>query len=85
MTSLCAVPFDITEQDGQVIFENKSGFHGCFGRFAFEWKGCGWYFVGFEDTFDRVYAPHIVAAFQWIEENYTITWNDGVGTVSRNL
>lgn len=82
--SLCGVPYIVTEQDGQVIFEDRSGFYGLQSRFAFEWKGCGWYLVGYEDTFDKVYVPHIVAALKWVEDNYTITWTDGVGAAKPN-
>lgn len=82
--SLCAVPYVVTEQDGQVIFEDQSGFYGLHSRFAFEWKGCGWYLVGYDDSFDRVYVPHIVVALKWVEANYTIEWRDGVGTLSQN-
>lgn len=54
--SLCAVPYVVTEQDGQVIFEERSGFYGLHSRFGFEWMGCGWYLVDTEDTFGRVFV-----------------------------
>ncbi len=80
---LCGVPYMVTEQDGQVIFEEQSGFHGCYTRLAFEWKSFGWYMLPFEARFEHIYAPHIVEAVKWLDENFTITWNKGTGTVSR--
>ncbi len=76
--SLCAVPYEVTFQDGQVIFEEKSGFP-TFSRFAFEWTGCGWYLVDHESTFDKLFIPHIVAAYEWTKDNFAIKWNNGVG------
>lgn len=83
-SSLCAVPYEITDQDGQVIFEERSGFAGTHSRFALEWMGSGWYLVDFDDWAGRVFAPHITAALEWVEANYAIKWNDGVGTVTLN-
>lgn len=80
--NLCGVPYLVTEIDGQVIFEEQSGFAGTFSRFTFEWKGCGWYLVDFEDWCGKIYAAHLVAAVQWIWEHYDVTYHDGIGTVS---
>lgn len=80
--SLCAVPYDVTDADGQVIFEDRSGFFGLEGRFTFEWKGCGWYLVDFEDSFEKIFVPHIVAALEWVNANYPVEWIDGVGKVN---
>lgn len=84
-TSLCAVPYDVTEQDGQVIFEERSGFAGTHCRFTLEWKGCGWYLVDFDDWAGRVFAPHIAAALEWVEANYAKEWKDGTATVKLNI
>jgi hypothetical protein len=83
-TALCAVPYEITEQDGQVIFEERAGFYGTHSRFTLEWTGCGWYLVDFDDWRGQIFAPHIVAALKWVKANYTITYNNGVGTASLN-
>lgn len=82
--SLCAVPYEVTEQDGQVIFEERSGFSGCHCRFTLEWKGCGWYFVDFEARWHRVFAHHIAAALEWVEANYAEQWRAGTATVTLN-
>jgi hypothetical protein len=71
--TLCAIAYTVTDQDGQMIFQ--SGFS-C-STFAFEWKGCGWYLVEMDDR--DVYVPHIVAAYEWINTNCVIEWNDGTG------
>lgn len=83
-TSLCAVPYEVTEQDGQVIFEERSGFAGTHCRFTLEWKGCGWYLVDFDDWAGRVFAPHIAAALEWVEANYAKEWHNGTATVKLN-
>lgn len=82
--SLCAVPYDVADIDGQVIFEERSGFFGSYCRFAFEWCGQGWYLVDFESWTGRVYAPHMAAAIKWIEVNYTVTYTEGRGVVAPN-
>lgn len=79
--SLCGVPYLITEQDGQFIFEEKSGFYGVESRFVLEWKGCGWYLVGYEGTFGTVFVKHIAAALEWVEANCEIRWTNGTGVV----
>ncbi len=79
--TLCAVPYEITAQDGQVIFEEKSGFPG-HSQFTLEWTGCGWYLVDFDTRAEHVFVPHIVAASEWVKENFVIDWNDGVGVVT---
>lgn len=83
-TSLCAVSYEVTDQDGQVIFEQRSGFYGTHTCFTLEWTGCGWYLVDFDDWRGQVFVPHIVAALEWVNANYTIAWNNGVGTASLN-
>lgn len=80
--TLCAVPYHVTVQDGQVIFEERSGFWGLHSRFALEWKGCGWYLVGYEDSYDSIYVPHLVAASKWVEDNFHIEWTDGTGVAT---
>jgi len=81
--SLCAVPYLVTEQDGQIIFDQNVGFFGCHTQFTFEWKGSGWYMVNFDDSFERIFVPHIVRALQWVEENYEIAWTNGTGVAHR--
>ncbi len=80
--TLCAVPYDVTDQDGQVIFEERSGFPGTYCRFSLEWKGCGWYLVDFDDWRGCVFVPHITAALEWVEFNYAKEWKDGTATVN---
>ena len=79
--SLCAVPYEVTDIDGQVIFKNVSGFGPS--SFTFEWTGCGWYLVDTNDWSGSIFLPHIVAAYEWVTANYHIAWNDGVGKVSQ--
>ena len=81
--TLCAVPYEVTDADGQVIFDEKSGFAHCYCRFTFEWTGCGWYLVDTDDSHGRTFVPHIIAAYEWVEANYAIAWDNGVGKVSR--
>lgn len=77
--TLNAVPYRVTEVDGQVIFEEASGFAGLFSRFVFEWRGQGWYLVGAESTFGHVFLPHIVSAAKWVAHNYIATFSEGRG------
>jgi hypothetical protein len=79
--TLCGVPHIVTDHDGQTIFENDSGFWGCYDRFTFQWNGVGWDMVDFDTSSGRLYAPHIRAALEWVERWYEIEWNDGTGTV----
>ena len=83
-TTLCAVSYEVTEQDGQVIFEERSGFSGTHCRFALEWKGCGWHLVDFDTWSGHVFAPHLSAALDWVEANYTKEWKDGTAVVKLN-
>ena len=66
-------------QDGQVIFSANGGIYGVVTRFAFEFKGTGWYLVDFTSSFGHIYAPHLTAAIEWLDANYRIHYNDGVG------
>lgn len=81
-TNLRGVPYQVDLVDGQVIFEDKSGFWGTHCRFAYEWKGVGWYLVGAEDWVGKVYVPHLVAAYEFVEKHFHKEWNDGTATVS---
>jgi hypothetical protein len=83
--TLNAVPYRVTEVDGQVIFEENSGFFGLFSRFVFEWRGQGWYLVGAESTFGHVFLPHIVSAAKWVAHNYIATFSEGKGVVRRRV
>lgn len=74
---LCCVPYLVTETDGQVIFEEKSGFAYTFGSFTLEWFGCGWYLVDFESSSDGIFVAHIAAALKRVEENYTYKFDNG--------
>ena len=80
-TTLCGISYDVIEQDGQVIFQECTALLGQGRQFTLEWMGCGWYLVDFEDILGCVPVPHIIAAFQWVEANYTKNWIDGTATV----
>ncbi len=79
--TLGCVPYEVTETDGQLIFTNKSGFSGLHTSFAFEWKKLGWYLVDCESTFGRIFVPHIVAAYSWVDAHYVRTYDKGSATV----
>lgn len=79
--TLCGVPYQVTLIDGQVIFLNRSGFAFTHSQFTFEWCGTGWYLVDTESSAERVYVPHIVAAFQWCRWHFPVTYVGGKGTV----
>lgn len=78
--TLCAVPYRVTSTDGQVIFLETSGFAFCHSQFTYEWKGCGWYLVDIEASFDRIYVPHLVAAYNWCRKHFRINYVNGTGT-----
>jgi hypothetical protein len=78
--TLCAVPYQVTEIDKQVIFLDKSGFAFCHSQFTLEWKGCGWYLVEMESSGDRIYIPHIVAAYNWCKAHYRLDYANGTAT-----
>ena len=84
-TTLCAVPYEVTDIDGQVIFEERSGFAGTHCRFAFEWCRYGWYLVDYDSGTGQVYAPHMAAAIEWIKNNYTVTYTEGRGVATPNV
>ena len=77
---LSGIEYLVTEADGQVIFRCNDGMSAT--EFALEWTGCGWYLVAVQDYWEQVFASHIVRAVEWVENNYAVEWNDGVGTVS---
>lgn len=79
--NLCGVPFVFTDIDAQCIFKDNSGFSGYDSNFTIEWRGLGWYLVDSENTFEKIYLPHIVAAYKWLEDNYDIKYHRGVGTI----
>lgn len=37
--------------------------------------------VDFDTSGEKLYVPHICAAYKWVEEWYEINWDDGTGTV----
>ncbi len=80
LANLCAIQYQITEIDNQVIFEERSGFYGCRSSFTLEWRSCGWFLIAVEASFDTAYLPHIVAASRWLDANYEITYDNGKGT-----
>ena len=80
-TTLCAVPYRVTEHDNQIMFKDDSGFCGYESVFSMEWRGTGWYLIDTENTFAKIYVPHIVAAYEWLEKNYIKHYYDGVATV----
>lgn len=82
--TLSGIGYRMTEIDGQLIFEEMGGICGVTNRFTLEWKGCGWYLVDFEHSFGRVRLSHLNAAAKWVEENFTIEYHNGVGTVTLN-
>lgn len=77
---LNCVSYRVTEIDGQVIFEEIGGMWGVENRLCFEWIGTGWYLIDFEHSFNRVYVPHLVSAAKWLEQNYSVSYNNGTGT-----
>lgn len=79
---LCAIQYEVTRVDGQVIFEEKPTFYGTHSQFTLEWKGVGWYLVDTDTSWERIYLPHLVAASAWVEDNHIVAWKDGVGTVT---
>lgn len=79
--TLNCVSYRVTEIDGQVMFEKTGGVWGVESRFCFEWRGAGWYLIDFEDSFGRIYVPHLVSAAKWLEQNYGVSYNNGVGKV----
>jgi hypothetical protein len=78
--NLCGIEYLVTEVDGQVIFQCNDGMSTT--TIALEWTGCGWYIVDLRDYRGQVFAKHVVKAVEWVEKNYEIEWNDGVGTAS---
>ena len=80
--NLCGVPHTVTDHDGQTIFECNSGFWGCHARFTLEWNGVGWDMVDFDTSSEKLYVPHIKAAFEWVEECYEKEWDDGTATIT---
>lgn len=78
--NLCGIEYRVSEVDKQVIFRCRDGMSDT--EFAFEWTGCGWYLVALHDHWQKVYARHITAAFEWIEKNYTVFYIEGKGTVT---
>lgn len=77
--NLCAILHTVTVQDGQVIFEEKSGFFGCYSRFALErpreMEGHGgpgtWKLVDVDNTFDRgVSMRRLMQAFEYAKERF---------------
>lgn len=68
--TLCCVPFKATEQDGQLIFLDNSGFAFCHNQFTLEWNGSGWDLVDIESNHDRIYVAHIAAAYKWVQQHY---------------
>lgn len=79
--NLGGVPYVVTEQDGQVIFEEQSGFYGVNSRFGMEWRGQDWYLIDIDYNMSGIFLQHIVRASKWLEDHYAITMHDGVGTV----
>lgn len=79
LVTLNGIMYRVTEIDGQVIFDEVGGIFGVKTMFCFEWTGAGWYLVDFEATYHGVCARHLVSAVEWLEKNYTICYNDGVG------
>ena len=79
---LAGIQYKITDIDGQIIFEESSGFYGTYNRFTIEWRGCGWYLVDFESWKGNIFVAHIIAAQKWIDKNYDIEYDDGVGKIS---
>ena len=78
--NLCGIEYRVTEADGQVIFRCNNGMSTT--TIALEWTGSGWYIVDLRDHYECVFAAHVVKAVKWVEENYHVEWNDGVGKVS---
>ncbi len=79
---LCAVPYKMTELDGQVIFLNRSGFAFCHSQFTFEWNGVGWDLVDTEgEPKAGIYVPHIVAAYKWVNQHYKREYDNGTAKV----
>jgi len=76
---LNAIQYRVTEMDGQVIFDEVGGIFGAKAQFCFEWTGCGWYLVDFDTTGHGIYASHLVSAINWLNQNYSVCYNDGVG------
>lgn len=68
--TLCAVPFKVTEQDGQVIFRDNSGFAFCHAQFTLQWNGYGWDMVDMESSRARIFVAHIAAAYKWVQQHY---------------
>ena len=78
---LRGIEYLVSEADDQIIFKCNDGMSST--TMAFEFTGCGWYLIALQDQWERIYAPHIIAAYEWIDSFYHIEYNDGVGTVTR--
>lgn len=82
---LGAIGYDVTIQDGQVVFDEAGGFYGTHTQFAFErpvdiGNSPGiWYFVWMDSSSERVPACHIHMAIDWLEENVAASFKPWIG------
>jgi hypothetical protein len=73
---LSGIGYDVTVQDGQVIFENQFTLGGPVTCFALErLKEINdspgiWYLTHLEKSYGRIPASHLVCAVKWCEENF---------------
>lgn len=79
---LGGIGYNVSVQDGQVIFEQTGGIWGVVTRFAFEKKrdinntpGI-WYMVEFSNTYGRISADDIKLGFEWCCENFGGNFED---------
>lgn len=79
--TLCCVPFKVTEQDGQIIFLDTSGFAFCHSQFTLEWNGSGWDLVDTESSSDRIFVAQIAAAYKWVQQHYLPHFVNGTAKV----
>lgn len=81
---LSCIAYTVTNQDGQVIFEEYGGVYGHSSSFAFEkprdinnTPGT-WWVVHMEDTCGRIPASHIVAAYEYCCDVYGKNFEDPI-------
>lgn len=82
---LGAIGYDVTIQDGQVVFDESGGIYGTHTQFAFE-RPAGfndspgiWYLVWIDSSSERVSACHIRMAIDWLEENVGASFKPWTG------
>jgi len=78
---LCAISYTVTRKHNTFIFDEKSGFWGCWASFTLHWRGTDWYLVDFATSGNGIFVPHIKAAYKWLEENFEPQYENGTAQI----